>query len=152
MTGISAGAQDLQISGTGMATELRRRALVLEVNTRVLDDEKVVIWSETLQRIAIPGSPVGIRLAGSNIAIFIQFTPFMHRQGNVLVAHGQVWVNEPGKGVNYYTSIQTIPIDFNEPIYYFPLGAINSSIEILLSVSQYSETAAINNSNTRNDN
>jgi len=134
-------AQDQQMSA-GAGT-VRRRSLVLDIDARVLDDEQTVIWNETSQKNTIPGSPVGIQLVGSNIVVAVQFTPFIRRSGgNVLVAQGQIWINDPERGINYYTSIQTIPMEFNEPIYFFPLGAsgqINSSIEIILTVNPYRE-------------
>jgi hypothetical protein len=133
-------AQDFQTSEAGMSPEFRRRALVMDINARVLDDHQVVSWNESDRRVAIPGSPVGIRLVGANVIVVVQFTPFVRRQGNVLVAQGQIWINNPGGGVSYYTSIQTIPMDFNEPIYFFPLGTSNTSLQIMLTVSPYNIT------------
>jgi len=121
-----------------MEQELRRRALVIDIDSRVLTDEDVIIWNQVERKIAIPGSPVGIRMVGSNVVVGVQFTPFIRAQGNVLVAQVQIWI-DTGNGVSYNTSIQTIPIDFNELIYFFPLGASNSSIEMLLTVNPYSD-------------
>jgi len=148
---ISITAQDQQDI---IASEFRRQALVIDISTSVLTEEEVVIWNEFQRRLAIPGSPVGIRLVGSNVIVAVQFTPFIRREGNVLIAQGQIWIVNPGHDVSYYTSIQVIPIDFNEDIYYFPLGTSNSSIEILLSVYPYSEIAALEeaNANAGNDN
>jgi len=142
-------------SGIGMMPGLRRRALVLDIDARVLDEKNEVDWSETHHKLTIPGSPVGIKLVGSNVAVAVQFTPFISRRGNVLVAQGQIWIDDPEKGMCYYTSIQTIPLEFGEPIYFFPLGPsnqLNSSIEIILTVKpndapSASETAA----NTEDD-
>jgi len=138
---IHVDAQDQRMSADGA---VRRRALVLDINARVLDDKQEVIWYENNKRSTIPGNPVGIQLVGSNIVVTVQFTPFIRRSGgNVLVAQGQIWINDPERGINYYTSIQTIPMEFNEPIYFFPLGAsqqISSSIEIILTVNPYNET------------
>lgn len=125
-----------------MMPGLRRRALVLDIDARVLEEEKVVIWNETHRKLATQGSPVGIKLVGSNVVIAVQFTPFIRRGGNVLVAQGQIWINDPVKGICYYTSIQTIPMEFNEPISFFPLGSsqqLGSSIEIILIVNPYTE-------------
>ncbi|GBU29047.1 hypothetical protein R84B8_02609 [Treponema sp. R8-4-B8] len=133
--------------GSGMMPEFRRQALVLDINARALENEEV-IWTDSHQKITIPGTPVGIRLVGSNIIVAVQFTPFIRRNGNVMVAQGQIWINDPEKGVSYYTSIQTIPMEFNEPIYFFPLGASpqsNSSIEIKLTVNPYKETSTAEN-------
>ncbi|MDR0442717.1 MAG: hypothetical protein LBH44_04835 [Treponema sp.] len=146
----------------GMMPGLRRRALTLDIDTRVLEpaaeageplvqgrgsppvQEVEVVWSETHRKLTIPGSPVGIKLVGSNVVVAVQFTPFIRRRGqNVLIAQGQIWINVPNEGMRYHTSIQTIPLEFNEPIYFFPLGHSHqgsSSIEIMLTVNPYSET------------
>ncbi|WP_461255291.1 hypothetical protein [Treponema sp. R80B11-R83G3] len=133
--------------GSRMMPEFRRQALVLDINATALENEEV-IWNDSHQKITIPGTPVGIRLVGSNIIVAVQFTPFIRRNGNVLVAQGQIWIKDSEKGVSYYTSIQTIPMEFNEPIYFFPLGAspqLNSSIEIKLTVNPYKETSVTEN-------
>jgi hypothetical protein len=135
-------AANIQVSAQDQP--VRRRELVLNITARVLDDEQEVIWNEIKQQRAIPGNPVSIQLVGSNIVVSVQFTPFIRRSGgNVLVAQGQIWISDPEKGVSYYTSIQTIPMEFNEPIYFFPLGAaqqLSSTIEIMITVNPYSET------------
>jgi hypothetical protein len=135
----SVSAQDAHGGLGEMVSGLRRRAVVMDIDARVLGEEQVVVWNETHRKIAIPGSPVGIKLVGSNVVVEAQFTPFIRRHGNVLVAQGQIWYNDPDKGISYYTSIQTIPLEFGEPIYFFPLGAssqFSSSIEIILTVSR----------------
>jgi hypothetical protein len=146
----------------------RRRAVIVDIDARVLEDKQVVIWNETHRRVTIPGNPVGLKLVGANIVVAVQFTPYIRRSGNVLVAQGQIWVNDPDKGMSYYTSIQTIPMEFGEPIYFFPLGsssqpgaelrqaaALDASIEIIITVNPntaantgVTETAA----NRENDN
>ena len=132
-----------------------RRQVVLDVDIRVLEGEKVIQLAKE-SKITIPGTPVSIQLAGSNVAIAAQFTPFLRRQSeNVLVAHVQIYITNPDKSVNYYTSMQTIPMEFDEPIYYYPLGrsgeSSTSSIEILLKVNRYRETDA-SETDPKNDN
>jgi hypothetical protein len=129
-----------------MMPGLRRRAVVLDIDARVLEQaeqELVVIWNETHSKLAIPGSPVGIKLVGSNLVVAVQFTPFIRRHNqNVLVAQGQIWLDVPNEGIRYYTSIQTIPLEFDEPIYFFPLGQshqLEASIEIMITVKPYTE-------------
>ena len=133
-----------------------RRQVVLNVNLRVLEGEKVVSHV-TDQKVTIPGTPVSIQITGSNIAIAAQFTPYLRRQSdNVLVAQAQIYITNPDKSVNYYTSLQTIPMEFNEPIYYYPLGrsgesSASSTIEIILTVNRYRANGE-SESNTKNDN
>jgi hypothetical protein len=130
--------QDAQVSGT--TPRFGRRALVIDIDARVLEEKQGVVWEETTRRITIPGSPVGIKLVGANVIVAVQFTPFIRHHGqNVLVAQGQIWIDDPEKGISYYTSIQTIPLEFGEPIYFFPLGQsrqLDASIEIILTVSR----------------
>jgi hypothetical protein len=151
-------AQDQQVAAGELMPGFRRRALVMDIESQVLDEKKVVIWNETYNKTAIPGSPVNIKLVGSNVIVVVQFTHFVNRRGNVLVAQGQIWINDPDKGMSYYTSIQTIPMEFGEPIYFYPLGdsrdVEDSYIQIILTVKP--NTAADNGVetavNTGNDN
>jgi len=134
-------------SNAAMSPEFRKQTLILDIEAKALENEEV-IWEQSNQRITIPGTPVGIRLVGSNIIVAVQFTPFIRRSESVMVAQGQIWISDPEKGVCYYTSIQTFPMEFDEPIYFFPLGAppqSNSSIEIKLTVKPYKETAITEN-------
>jgi hypothetical protein len=61
-----------------------------------------------------------------------------------MVAQGQVWIEVPDEGLKYHTSIQTVPVNFNEPIYFFPLGQANlmddAVIEIMLIMKPYGDT------------
>jgi len=119
--------------------ENRRQALILDVTSNVVQDGKK-IWSEINRRTSISGTPVGVQLAGSNVVVVVQFTPYVRRDGNVLVVQGQIWVADPEKGLTYFTSIQTIPMEFNEPVYFFPLGEsqyLSPSIEIIIKVNPY---------------
>jgi len=154
MAFLGAEAQERQQASAETAPELRRQVLVLDINTRVTENEHEEIWAQSLQRIAIPGSPVTIRLVGSNIVVAVQFTPFIRRRGSVLVAHGQIWINDPNRGISYYTSIQTIPMEFNEPIYFFPLGASQTSgpsIEIIITIKSYRGIAAAEEAINKNE-
>ncbi|MDR2729720.1 MAG: hypothetical protein LBB81_02345 [Treponema sp.] len=128
-----------------MMPGMRGHTLILNVDARVLDN-KLVVWHETNSRVTIPGNSVGIRMVGDNLVILMQFTPFILRNGQkTLVAQGQIWIDIPNEGINYYTSIQTIPIEFNEPVYFFPLGSAkptDASIEIMLTVNPYQGNGA----------
>ncbi|MDR1858572.1 MAG: hypothetical protein LBQ69_03795 [Treponema sp.] len=127
----------------------RGRAVVLEINVRVLeqnqeDQNQTVSWNESHRKPTIPGRPVGIKIVGSNVVVAAQFTPYIRRGAQkFLVAQGQVWMNVPGQGISYYTSMQTIPLKFDEPIYFFPLGPATesalASIEVTLTLHPYEE-------------
>lgn len=136
----------------------QRQALNLNIESRVLGGEKEVVWNEINNKVAIPGSPVGIQMRGPNIVLAVQFTPFMRRGGNVLVAHSQIWIADANNSVTYYTSIQTIPMEFNEKIHYYPLGSpeqVTPSIEIVITVNadeaEAGRTLRRSVNNTEND-
>jgi len=135
-------ADDLQ---TG-AIRYGKRAMIIDIDARVLEKEQITWKSEPKKEITFPGNPVSIKLMGSNVVVSVLFTPFIYRNGKkVIVAQGQIWIDDPNKGMCYYTSIQTIPMEFGEPIYFFPLGSsqqLDASIEIVLTVNQNNAAAA----------
>ena len=119
------------------------RALVLDINARVVEKDQTVIWDEFHQKATIPGRPVGIKLVGTNVVVVAQFTPYLRPRNmqKVLVAQGQIWMDVPNQGIRYHTSMQTIPLEFDEPIYFFPLGPLNDGdaacIEIMVTLHPY---------------
>jgi len=118
--------------------QLRRRSLIIDIESRVLGEDKKVVWSENNNQVVMSGNPVVVQLLGSNIKVSVQFTPFIQRDGNALVAQGEIWIVDSKNKVTYYTSIQTIPMEYGEKIYYFPLGAaehLNPSIEMVVTVT-----------------
>jgi len=123
---------------------VRGRAVVMDIDARILENGQVT-WNEKQQKITIPGRPVEIKLIGENLVIVVRFT-FIRNHGNgpkLLVAQGQIWIADPGQGVRYQASVQTIPLEFDETICYFPLGSqpenSASSIEVMLTLRQYKE-------------
>ena len=123
---------------------LEDRAVVLDIIARVVEDAQGEVWNSTNSKVTVPGRPVGLRLVGENILVAVQFTPLFKKDGtNVLVALGQIWINVPNEGIRYHTTMQTIPLEFGEQIYFFPLGSKRSRedarIEIQLRLHPYSE-------------
>jgi len=129
---------------------LRDRALMMDINTRLLEKNNILVWSEVNQRITFSGSPVNVRLEGDNVAIALEFTPFIRSQGgNVLVVKSQVAIDIPNEeGIRFQTSMHQFPIDLDKPIIFLPLGPARpqdgASIEIILTVRPYREPASVN--------
>jgi hypothetical protein len=85
---------------------------------------------------------VRLKLVGSNLVAAVQFTPFLRPNGrHILVTLGQIWINVPNEGISFHTTMQTIPIEFSEQVYFFPLGSMRDhdapSIEIQLVLEPY---------------
>jgi hypothetical protein len=130
--------------------DLRDRALVCTIEARVVESEGEVAWQSADSKITISGRPVSLKLAGDNVVLSIQFTPYIRFQNQLLpvghlVVQGQIWVNKSDGGLHYQGIMQTIPVSMGEKIYFFPLGPRKnhreSSIEILFEVQPYSEIA-----------
>ena len=137
------GSDDSAIQN--LPPRFRGRAVVLEINARVVEQNQVVVWDESHRKATLPGRPVGIRLVGANLVVVAQFTPYIrHRAQKVLVAQGQIWMEAPNHGIRYQTSMQTIPLEFGEPVYFFPLGPAResdeASIEVMLIMYPYEES------------
>jgi hypothetical protein len=125
-----------------MMPGLRDRAIIMDIAARIVEQDQQVVWNTEDSRVTISGRPVGIKLVGDNVVVAVQFTPYFRSRGdNFLVAQGQVWIDVPQKGMNYHTAMQVIPMEFNELIYFFPLGSSDSPqearIEIQLMLRPY---------------
>jgi len=124
----------------------RGRAVVMNIDARILEKGEVT-WNETHQKTTIPGRPVEIKLVGENLVVVARFTFIQNHSGGqkLLVAQGQVFMADPAQGIRYQTSVQTIPMEFNETVYYFPLGSskpedgASASIEVILTLRPYEE-------------
>ena len=129
----------------GDIPRLRGRAVVLDISARIVEQNQSVSWNESHQKTTIPGHPVGIKLVGTNIVVAAQFTPYIRQRGlqKFLVAQGQIWMEVPDQGIRYHTSMQTIPLEFGEPIYFFPLGSYTEGdaarIEVMITLHPYEE-------------
>jgi len=122
------------------------RAVVMDIDARILENG-VLIWNETNQKTTIPGRPVEIKLIGGNLVVVVRFTFIRNNSGGqkLLVAQGQIFMADPAQGIRYQASVQTIPVEFNETICYFPLGPFKpeeggSSIEVMLTLKPYEDT------------
>lgn len=138
---------------------LKERAVVVRIVSRIVEQNQDVVWNAENAKVTIPGRPVGLKLVGTNVVVAVQFTPFLQANGqNILVALGQIWINVPNEGIRYQTTMQTIPLNFGEQVYFFPLGSIEAKdearIEIQLVLEPYSDegssASAENTVNTDN--
>jgi hypothetical protein len=135
-------AQDNEDPLGKMIPGLRDRAVVLNITARIMETNEGEVWNSANSKVTIPGRPVSIRIIGENIVISAQFTPYMQENGkSILVAQGQIWINDPDKGIRYQSTMQTIPLAYGEQIYFFPLGKVESGndarIEIQLELNPY---------------
>lgn len=118
-----AAASFAQENSSDIVSALKDRAVVIELTARVVERDIEETWNSATSKVTIPGRPVAIRLVGTNVVVSAQFTPYKREDGkNILVAQGQVWVTSKDEGMLYYTNMQTIPVEYGERVYFFPLG------------------------------
>ena len=99
-----------------------------------------MLSSESYKETTISGRPVEIKLVVANVVVVVQFTPYIRRK--ILAVQGQIWIDLPDQGTHYYTSLQTIPLEFDEPLLFFPLGQISqntANIEVELTLKRNEE-------------
>ena len=122
---------------------IRERAVVLHIVSRIVEQDQEDIWNPENSFVTLPGRSVGFQLVGSNIIIAVQFIPYLRPEGqHFLVAQGQIWISVPNESISYHTTIQTIPLDFNETVYFIvPLSSEgtgdDSYLEIQLTLEPY---------------
>jgi len=138
-SGATARAPVREDERQGLFQRFTGQAVLLCINARIMERDRVVSWNESHRKVTIPGHPVELKLVGTNVVVAVQFTPYVRRGGTskFLVAQGQIWMETPGRGIRYHASMQTISVRFGEPIYFFPLGPVRDntpSIEVILTV------------------
>lgn len=136
-----------QENASDIITAMKDRAVVLQLTARIVEREVEETWNSATSKVTIPGRPVTLKLVGANVVVAAQFTPYKKEDGSIiLVAQGQVWVSTKSEGMLYYTSMQTIPIEYGERVYFFPLGQKKDDrgarIEVQLVLSPYAEKEA----------
>jgi hypothetical protein len=147
--GASSGTSPMGMNSMqNILPRFRGRAVVMDIDARILESGEVT-WNETHQKTTIPGRPVEIKLIGENLVVVARFTFIRNHSGGqkLLVAQGQIWMADPSQGIRYQASVQTIPLEFDETICYFPLGPQKpedsslgtSSIEVMLTLRPYEE-------------
>jgi len=124
---------------------LRDKAIVLQITTKIEENNQQLGTSYN-SKVTIPGRPVGIKLMGGNCVIEIRFVLNPQKGKFTLVTQSQIWIGTSDKGMSYKTTSHSIPIDFGEPVIFFPLGSNpdpgNPHIELLLTIYRYGEEPA----------
>jgi hypothetical protein len=113
---------------------LEEFAVVLNIVSRVVEANQQVVWDQTNNRVILPGVPVRVKLVGTNLVVVVQFTLYREKSGRkLLVAQGQILV-DTNRGMTYYTTIETIPLEYGEEVYFFPLGRADSPEEARIEI------------------
>jgi hypothetical protein len=131
-----------ELSLEELVPALKEQAVKMAIVARVVEQNQEEVWNSVNSKVTIPGRPVGMKLVGNNIVVAVQFTPYRQRNGrNILVAQGQIWIDVPNQGIRYQSTMETIPLEYGEQIYFFPLGSGKNPdeprIEIQIEINPY---------------
>ena len=126
---------------------IKDRSLELSITTKVLEDESTVIWNVESSEVTVSGEEVTVKLNGDNIIILAEITPYLLDDGSVLlVAKGDVILSSEEDGLQYKTTLKSLPVTMGEKAYFFPLGLAFDSreniytIQLEIQVNEFSET------------
>ena len=130
-------------------------AVVLNIVSRVVEANQEVVWDQTNSKVTFPGVPVRMKLVGANLVVLVQFTLYREKNGRkMLVAQDQILVDVPNQGVSYHTTIETIPLEYGEQVYFFPLGRADSMkeprLEIQVALHPYVPETPLSNTASQN--
>jgi len=107
---------------------------------------KTPTWTSNSLRYTMSGSPVAIRLAGVDLVVVIQITPYDHgTDGLVLLAQGQVWKRSAIGSIDYRNVFETLTVAWGERVFFFPLGVKadgSTAMSLEISVDRFSDGAS----------
>jgi hypothetical protein len=100
-------------------------------------------WTDTVDKITIPGRAVAVSLVGADSRLKVNFTIYPgKREELLLVAQSETWV-----GGAYSSAFTSLSLAYREEVYYYPLGRASDGIEgnpaevrMIISVVPYLET------------
>jgi hypothetical protein len=138
--------------------DLLKEALSVRIQAKIFHDIQNVLWQSELEKLTIPGRPVTINLQNEQAKLSVHFTPYRRTPGGlVLIAQSEIWLKEESADSNdenlrYFTSIKSIPLEYEELIYFYPLGKLENlsnpeqiHIEMTLKIVPYQSTGIITN-------
>jgi hypothetical protein len=119
--GITAGAATDEI--TDLLELMSENVFSVNIVCRIYQGGEVSTWNMEVSKYTISGRKVIVNLQGSNLQIKAEITPYVDKEGVLLLAQGQVWANEEGeKKVRYSSTMKSLPVQFGDKVFFYPLG------------------------------
>lgn len=143
-------SQDQIDSNAATVEQLLKEALTIRIQAKLIHNIQNIMWQSVVEKLTIPGRPVSINMLNEQARLLVHFTPYRQVEGGlILVAQSEIWLRVPAEGdqkenLRYFTSMRSIPLDYEEIIYFYPLGKLENldnpdqiHIEMALSISPY---------------
>ena len=133
--------------------EFLDNALLVNINARIMAKNMQSAWNFTSSQLRIPGQPMVVQLNGRNLNVHIVFTPYKGEQDKqiLLIAQGQIWIQEEGGAGKYLTSLKSIPVTVGEKFQFYPLGVGDTeayNIQLEIEILYYRDLVKNNDSPT----
>lgn len=136
-------SQELELSEKH--EELFKTILKMNIIVRIYKNQDKPLWNAEQSKLTIPGKSVTLKLESKELKVYGIFTPYKTNDNIVLLAQSQVILLPPlVDGLQYFNSVKTLVVTFNESIFFYPLGrkehfsnSEGGDIEIELQLSPY---------------
>jgi len=139
-----------QNQNTPHLEKLLKEALVIKIQARLYHDVQNLMWQSEVEKLTIPGRQVTIKMQNKQARLSVHFTPYRNlEEGMILVAQSEIWLLESAPGdqsenLQHFTSMKSIPVDYDEFVYFYPLGKLENlenpdqiHVEMSLCISPY---------------
>lgn len=102
---------------------IRGEALAVSVRAMVSHPDTKEPWQASERKYTVPGTPVSIKMMGSDVAVAISMTPYRTKDGKLfMIAQGQVWFRDADGTVRYRSTVDTVGVNFGEKLLFYPFG------------------------------
>lgn len=119
----------------GPADVFKDTSLEVKITTRVLEEETEVVWNMESSEVTVSGETVTVKLNGDKVRVLAEITPYLLEDGSILlVARGDVLLSSEEEGMQYKTTMKSLPVDFGEKAFFFPLGVAFDSKENIYTI------------------
>jgi hypothetical protein len=123
---LSVSSQEKPIPPGLNVSSLLKDALLFSVDVTVSSPGgSEELWDTQIEKITIPGRAVNVSLQGSDSRLKVIFTIYPEdKKRMLLVAQSETWV-----GGEYSSTITSLPMTFQDKLYYYPLGRAAGSAD-----------------------
>ncbi len=111
------------LSAEGPLDVFKNKKLEVSIVTKILEENSEVIWNVESSEVTVSGRTVTVKLKGESIRILAEITPYILDDGSILlVAKGDVLMSSADEGLQYKTTLKSLPVNLGEKAFFFPLG------------------------------